>query len=226
MVLFPPLHSSEKDLYLYFSMVIIFRPSFSPSFALGEALPLRVQWQLIVRSHFATTSHWPLTFVRDACSALAPCSLCGFVYEQVYMQRNKEESKMETKTRRQPRPRFSQRPVIRSFRDLMLCFSRQVPSCISDLTQRSIPYCSSIVPMWVSSRLSRSNPLWFRERQPFMPGASFLHFEFAIEQLEIKLIIPRKGSTTSFLASDTIRRQSFGNLQEQDGLNASFSSVF
>ena len=44
LVLFPPLHSSKKDSYLYFSMVTVFRPSFSPSFASGEALPLRVRW--------------------------------------------------------------------------------------------------------------------------------------------------------------------------------------
>jgi hypothetical protein len=32
----------------------------------------------IVRSHFATTSHWPFAFAQDACSVLASCSLCGF----------------------------------------------------------------------------------------------------------------------------------------------------
>jgi len=44
MVLFPSLYSSKKDSYLHFSMVALFRPSFSPSFASGEALPLRVLW--------------------------------------------------------------------------------------------------------------------------------------------------------------------------------------
>jgi hypothetical protein len=80
LVLFPPLHSSKKDLYLYFSIVVIFRPSFSPSFASGEARPVSAfGGSLRARSHFAITSHWPLTFVRDACSVLASCSLCGFV---------------------------------------------------------------------------------------------------------------------------------------------------
>lgn len=33
---------------------------------------------LNVRSHFATTSHWPFAFAHDACSVLASCSLGGF----------------------------------------------------------------------------------------------------------------------------------------------------
>ena len=32
-----------------------------------------------VRSHFASTSHWPFAFAHDACSVFASCSLCGFV---------------------------------------------------------------------------------------------------------------------------------------------------
>jgi len=74
MVLFPPLHSSKKDSYVYFSMVVIFRPSFSPSFASGEALPLRVLWSLCrpltLRNHLALAAR----FACDACSVLASCS--------------------------------------------------------------------------------------------------------------------------------------------------------
>ena len=38
----------------------------------------RVHGNASVHSHCASTSHRPLTFVRDACSVLASCSLSGF----------------------------------------------------------------------------------------------------------------------------------------------------
>lgn len=54
----------------------------------------------------------------------------------------------------------------------MLCSSRNVPRCISVLTLKFLPYCFSMVPMWVSLRLSRNNPFKLRVRYPLMPGAS------------------------------------------------------
>jgi hypothetical protein len=45
LVLVPTLHSSRKDLYLYFSIVAIFCPSFPPSFASVRGAPrIRVLW--------------------------------------------------------------------------------------------------------------------------------------------------------------------------------------
>ena len=80
LVLVPTLHSSRKDLYLYFSMVTIFCPSFPPSFASVRGAPVSAFCGISnVRSHFATTSHWPFAFAHDACSVIASCSLCGFV---------------------------------------------------------------------------------------------------------------------------------------------------
>ena len=67
-------------------------------------------------------------------------------------------------------------PVIRSFRDLISRSLRKFPKCMSLLTLKSLPYCFSMVPIWVSSRLSRNLPSSLRERHPFIPGASFLHF--------------------------------------------------
>ena len=79
LVLVPPLHSSRKDLYVYFSIVAIFCPSFPSSFASVRGAPISAfGGNSSVRSHFATTSHWPFAFAHDACSVFAPCSLCGF----------------------------------------------------------------------------------------------------------------------------------------------------
>jgi len=56
MVLFPPLHSSRKGLYLYFSIVAIFCPPFLPSFASvrGASSP-----RLVVSLSSAHTSQTP-----------------------------------------------------------------------------------------------------------------------------------------------------------------------
>ena len=54
----------------------------------------------VVHSHFAITSHWPLASLAMPARCLLRVRLGGFVYEQVDMQRNEEESKMEMKTRR------------------------------------------------------------------------------------------------------------------------------
>lgn len=79
MVLFPPLHSSRKDSYVYFSIVTVFCSSFLPSFASVRGAPVSAFCgSSVVRSHFVVTSHRSLTFVRDACSVLASRSLCGF----------------------------------------------------------------------------------------------------------------------------------------------------
>ena len=79
LVLVPLLHSSRKDLLIYFSIVAILRPSFPPSFAAARHAPVTAfSGSSNVRSHFASTSHWPLAFARDACSVLASCSLRGF----------------------------------------------------------------------------------------------------------------------------------------------------
>jgi hypothetical protein len=80
LVLVPTLHSSRKDLCLYFSIMVIFCPSFPPSFASVRGAPVSAFCgNLIVRSHFASTSHRPFAFAHDACSVPASCSLCGFV---------------------------------------------------------------------------------------------------------------------------------------------------
>ncbi len=80
LVLVPTLHSSRKDLYLYFSIVAIFCPSFPPSFASVRGAPVSAFCgNSIIRSHFATTSHRPFAFAHDACSVSASYSLCGFV---------------------------------------------------------------------------------------------------------------------------------------------------
>lgn len=73
MVLFPPLHSSKKDSYLYFSMVVVFRPSFSPSFASGEALPYP---RLVVILASAHTSQSPRIGRSHSLTMPARCLLC------------------------------------------------------------------------------------------------------------------------------------------------------
>ena len=79
LVLVPTLHSSRKDLYLYFSIVEIFCPSFPPSFASVRGAPVSAFCgNSRVCSHFATTSHRPFAFAHDACSVFASYSLCGF----------------------------------------------------------------------------------------------------------------------------------------------------
>ena len=53
LVLVPTLHSSRKDLYLYFSIVAIFCPSFPPSFASVRGAPISAFCgNSRVRSHF------------------------------------------------------------------------------------------------------------------------------------------------------------------------------
>ncbi len=80
LVLVPTLHSSRKDLYLYFSIVAIFCPSFPSSFASVRGAPISAfGGSSSVRSHFANTSHWSFAFAHDACSVFASYSLCGFV---------------------------------------------------------------------------------------------------------------------------------------------------
>ena len=72
MVLFPPLHSSKKDSYLYFSIVAIFCPSFLPSFASARRFLSEFCGSSVVRSHFANISHWPLASLTMP----ARCLLC------------------------------------------------------------------------------------------------------------------------------------------------------
>ena len=68
-----------KRLISHISIFASFTPAFSPSFASARGAPISASCgSSVVRSYFASTSHWPLTFVRDACSVLASCSLCGF----------------------------------------------------------------------------------------------------------------------------------------------------
>jgi len=53
-----PLHSSRKDLLIYFSIVAIFCSSFPPSFASVRGAPVSAfGGNSSVRSHFANTSH-------------------------------------------------------------------------------------------------------------------------------------------------------------------------
>lgn len=48
-----------------------FTSAFSPSFASARGAPVPASCGgSVARSHFANTSHWPLTSVRDACSVL------------------------------------------------------------------------------------------------------------------------------------------------------------
>ncbi len=60
----------QKGLIFISRSVPIFRPSFSPSFALSEALPLHVLWYfespLTLRKHLALAAR----FAHDACSVL------------------------------------------------------------------------------------------------------------------------------------------------------------
>jgi len=80
LVLLPPLHSSKKARGYIVSFLPVLRPLFLRRLRRLEALPVSAfGGSSSVRSHFAITSHWPLTCVRDACSVLASCSLCGFV---------------------------------------------------------------------------------------------------------------------------------------------------
>jgi hypothetical protein len=80
LVLVPTLHSSRKDLYLYFSMVVIFCPSFPPSFASVRGAPVSAFCGCSsVRSHFANTSHRPFAFAHRASPVFASYSLCSFV---------------------------------------------------------------------------------------------------------------------------------------------------
>ena len=66
LVLVPTLHSSKKDLYLYFSIVAIFCPSFPPSFASVRGAPISAFCDNSrVRSHFATTSHRQLASLTE-----------------------------------------------------------------------------------------------------------------------------------------------------------------
>jgi len=80
LVLVPTLHSSRKDLYLYFSIVAIYCPSFPPSFASVRGASVSAfSGNSKVLSHFA-----PPRIVRShsltmPCSVLASCSLCDFV---------------------------------------------------------------------------------------------------------------------------------------------------
>jgi hypothetical protein len=80
LVLVPTLHSSRKDLYLYFSIVAIFCSSFPPSFALVRGAPVSAfRGNSSVCSHFATTSHGPFAFAHDASSMLRVRSVASFV---------------------------------------------------------------------------------------------------------------------------------------------------
>lgn len=63
-------------------------------------------------------------------------------------------------------------PVIKSLRDSIPFFWRYVQSSISERTQRSIPYCFSIVQICVSDRFWRSSQSKFRERFPRIQVAS------------------------------------------------------
>ncbi len=66
LVLISPLHSSRKDLYLYFSIMAIFCPSFPPSFASVRGAPIsEFGGSRIVRLHFTNTSHKPSAFAHD-----------------------------------------------------------------------------------------------------------------------------------------------------------------
>ena len=78
MVLFSPLHSFKKDLYLYLGQCqYSVRPFLRHSRRAMRFLSTFCG-SLSVRSHFAITSHWPFAFAHDACSVLTSCSLCGF----------------------------------------------------------------------------------------------------------------------------------------------------
>jgi hypothetical protein len=71
---------------------------------------------------------------------------------------------------------------IRSLGELTPSRLRNVPRCMSSRTPKSRLYCLPMVPMWVSSLLSRSWPLLSRGRYPRIPSASFAvalpHFHF------------------------------------------------
>ena len=64
----------QKGLYEHFSIFASFTPAFSPSFASTRGAPVSAFCgSLRVRSHFATTSHWPL-------ASLTMPARCCFVF--------------------------------------------------------------------------------------------------------------------------------------------------
>ena len=68
----------QKGSWVNLSIFPSFTPAFSPSLASAQGSPISVSCgNSVARSHFASASHWPLTFVRDACSGVDLCSLCG-----------------------------------------------------------------------------------------------------------------------------------------------------
>ena len=71
LVLPPPLHFSKKACRCILAFLPILRPPFLRRLRRPEAPPVSAfGGSSIAHSHFASTSHWPLTFVRDACSVL------------------------------------------------------------------------------------------------------------------------------------------------------------
>jgi hypothetical protein len=78
MVLFSPLHSFKKDLYLYLGQCQYSVRPFLRHLRRARRFLSAFCGSLRVRSHFAITSHRPFAFAHDAYSVLALCSLCGF----------------------------------------------------------------------------------------------------------------------------------------------------
>ena len=67
----------QKGSYVYFSIFASFAPAFSPSFASARGAPVSAFCgSSVVRSHFATTSHWPLS----ASWRVAMPARCCFVF--------------------------------------------------------------------------------------------------------------------------------------------------
>jgi len=94
MVLFSPLHSSRKGLYVYLGQCQYSVRPFLRHSRRARRFLSALCGSLRVRSHFAITSHWPLTFVRDACSVLLRARSVAslFVYSSDSSRRRRSSS--------------------------------------------------------------------------------------------------------------------------------------